>query len=179
MAIHDTPPSPAPPQLLAVEGHDAEGVCESRGVAFTEWEDGSAHPRSFPRGHVDADLIRRARAAPKSSTGAQTPPCEWAAAQEAAAALFIPAARALGAGGVETCAALWRSPPKFAAKMPETCFLTARKFPWEVRDRVRQVFLQCSSGVNLLRPDVCLAEGGTACSGLWAAVKRRFSRDPC
>lgn len=33
--------------LLAVEGKDGEGVCESRGVSYTNWQENSAHPQAF------------------------------------------------------------------------------------------------------------------------------------
>jgi hypothetical protein len=154
-------------------------VCESRGISYTEWAQGSAHPKAFTAAVVDADLIRRARAAPRSSAGAPTAPCDWAAAQSAAETLFVPTALALGPQAREVCGRYWRDQPAFHARLPETCFLTARKFPWEARDRVRAVFLQCTSGVNLLRRDVCAEEGGTSCNTLWARIKGRFARDPC
>ena len=165
--------------LLAVYNKDEEGVCEVRGVSYTEWEGKSAHPVSFGARVVDADLFRRARGAPLNAVGEPTEPCNWQRAQTEAAGLFIPKHRVLGAQSVDICGRMWREPPSFHAKMPETCFLTGRKFPHESRNRVRQVFLQCGNGVNLLRQDVCEAEGGQRCDSLWGKMKGIFSRDAC
>ena len=165
--------------LLAVEGRDEEGLCGTRGVSYTEWEGESAHPKSFGPDVVDADLFRRARGAPLTATGGRTPPCDWQAAQQGAAVLFVPKDRALGAQSVDLCGRMWRDNAKFAAKMPETCFLTARKFPEESKNRVRDVFLQCGSGIGLLREDVCEAEGGRPCNSFFGRVKSLFSRDAC
>lgn len=158
---------------------DEEGVCESRGVSYTEWEENSAHPMSFGPDVIDADLVRRARAAPRSAVGNPTDPCSWEKAQAQAQELFLPTEVALSGQSVEICAGLMQEKPRFTASMPETCFLTARKFPRESRARVLEVFLQCRNGVNLLRPDVCEAEGGKRCDTWWGRVKGVFSRDAC
>ena len=165
--------------LLAAEGRDDEGVCAARGVSYTEWEGNAAHPKEFGPHVVDAELFKRARSAPLSAMHEPTAPCDWAAAQQAALSLYVSKDQALGAQSVDLCGRMWRDPPSFKAKMPETCFLTARKFPYTSRNRVQSVFLQCGNGVGLLREDVCLAEGGTRCGTVWGRVKGLFSRDPC
>jgi hypothetical protein len=209
--------------LMAVEGLQDEGVCESRGVSFTEWGQNSAHPKAYAPFAISAALIRRARGSHPSAAGAPTPPCDWERAQQQAQKLFVPASAVFadafaedpwsngvsegGAQGEEeadrqkgddaktktgkattsgrtrsirddaglssdVCGALWREPPVFDdAVLPESCFLTARKFPVNSQAKVKQVFLQCGNGVNLLRQDVCEAEGGTRCDVLWHRVK--------
>ncbi|KAL4515851.1 hypothetical protein Ndes2437A_g06570 [Nannochloris sp. 'desiccata'] len=165
--------------LLAAEGRDDEGVCAARGVSYTEWEGNSAHPKEFGPQVIDVELFRRARAAPLSATHQPTTACDWMAAQQAALALFVSKDQALGAQSVDLCGRMWRHPPTFKARLPETCFLTARKFPYQSRNRVRTVFLQCGNGIELLRQEVCMAEGGQRCDSVWGKVKGLFSRDPC
>ena len=167
--------------LLSVEERDEEGVCMARGVSYTEWEGNAAHPKSFGSHVIDADLIRRARNAPLTVVNQPTPPCDWALAVQAASTMFVPKEQALDEQlGVDLCGKMERQPPSFAnAKMPETCFLMARKFLWESRDRIKDVFLQCGNGLNLLRDEVCLANGGRMCGSLWGRFKGIFSRDPC
>jgi len=167
--------------LLSVEGRDKEGVCESRGVSFTEWEENSAHPKAFSVSAIDAELVRKARAAPRSAAGRSTPECGWRAAQAQAQQQFVPMSSALSTGSsMDICARVYgAAPPTFTAVMPDTCFLMGRKFPRESRSRVRDLFLQCGNGINLLRQDVCEAEGGVRCGTLWGRVKGLFSRYPC
>jgi hypothetical protein len=175
--------------LLAVENRDKEGVCESGGVAYKEWQGKAAHPTVFLPAVIDTDLIIRARSAQRSAAGAPTAECRWAEAYTQAQKLFLPVNMVLSSleisedGNNATTSGLcnpdrWAdNPPTFTAVLLQTCYLTARKFPTESRDRVREVFLQCNNEVNLLKPDICVAEGGTNCSNLWHRLKRMVSRD--
>lgn len=161
--------------LLSVEGKDKEGVCESRGVSYTDWEDNSAHPRSFAPAAITTELVKKARAAPLSAAGHATPECDWKAAYAQAQQLFLPVSMALSGQSVDACSKLWGNEPYFTAAMPDSCFLMARKFGRDSRTAVRDLFLQCGAEVTLLRPDVCAAEGGTwPCSSLWSRFKHVF-----
>lgn len=167
--------------LLAAEGRDNEGVCAARGVSYTEWEGNSAHPREFGPNVVDVELFKKARAAPYSATHKPTQACDWVSAQKSALSLFVSKDQALSTQSVDLCGRIWRQPPTFKERLPITCFLTARKFPLQSRNIVRNVFLQCGNGIELLRQDVCLAEGGTRCDdSVWGKIKGLFfSKDPC
>lgn len=146
--------------LLAVEGRDREGVCGSRGVSHTVWQENAAHPRSFFPSDIDAELFRSAREEPSElSDGSIAPSCDWGVAQAQAIDLFLNKNDALQPKSlVDMCGRLWRKPPNFTAKMSPTCFLTSRKYPEVSRGRVKEVFTHCRNRLWIIRKDVCEEE---------------------
>jgi len=161
------------PTLLSTLGRDDEGVCQSRGLSYTLWEEGSAHPRAFRPGEVTERLIRKAREAPKSATGKDTEMCDWKTAQNSAKMLFIPTERVTNdAVDDDVCSGLTRSSTKFWVEaLPSTCFLTARKFEKETQFAVKRLFLDCDSDLSLLTKEVCLNHGGD-CQSFFGRLKK-------
>ena len=167
--------------LLATHDRDSEGVCESRGVSFTLWESKSAHPKAFSDKEITAELIHKARSAPKSlSSGQLLPECRWQEAQMQAQSLFIPLEEALDEESRDNiCSSLDSKKPVFDAKLPSTCFLTARKFKRDSAFAVKKLFLRCDEDVHLISRDACLKEGGTVCNSIWGHFKTIFYKDAC
>ena len=167
--------------LLATHDRDSEGVCESRGVSFTLWESKSAHPKAFSDKEITSELIHKARSAPKSlSSGHLLPECRWQEAQMQAQSLFIPLEEALNEESRDTmCSSLDSKKPVFDAKLPSTCFLTARKFKRDSVFAVKKLFLHCDEDIHLISREVCLKEGGTVCNSFWGHFKTIFYKDAC
>lgn len=163
--------------LLASHDKDSEGICESRGVSFTSWEAKSAHPKAYSGSEISPDLIHQARAASKSINGRPFPQCNWHEAQENARSLFHPAAEV--SGDEALCESFGIKEPSFEAQLPDTCFLTARKFGKDSVFAVKKLFLHCDEDINLISRDVCLKEGGTICNSLLGRIKTIFYKDAC
>lgn len=166
--------------LLATFGKDSEGVCGSRGVSFTLWESKSAHPRAFNQEEINTDLIHKARLGLKTVRGQQLAKCHWQEAQLEAQSLFISTDDALNSDTNEAmCDSLRIKKPHFAAQLPKTCFLTARKFSKDSVLSVKKLFLHCDQDPRLISKDVCLREGGSICNSVWSHLKTVFYKDIC
>ena len=166
--------------LLATFDKDSEGVCGSRGVSFTLWESKSAHPRAFNQDEITMDLIHKARDGMKTVRGQPLPSCHWREAQLEAASLFISAHVAFDNDSIgDICESLRAKKPDFTAKMPLTCFLTARKFGRDSVLKVRNLFLHCDQDSGLISRSVCLKEGGAVCDSIWSHMKAMFYKDIC
>lgn len=164
--------------LLASKGKDNEGVCQSRGVSFTQWEINSAHPKSFRTSDINQNLIREARQAPKSVAGENTPPCDWKNAEKEAHSLFIPLDEALSfEDNDKICTTLAANPPYFASVLPNTCFLTGRKFGFDTKFSVKRLFLDCNGDVNLMTREACIEEN--RCHSFFGRLKTVFVKDAC
>lgn len=106
-------------------------------------------------------MIKQARHAPLSATGTETSECKWDVAQEASQKLFLPISKALEDDGTEVCARFWKDPDsaRFYAAMPQTCFLTARKFPKESMAAMLRLFKGgCQDGVAMISGVRCETE---------------------
>lgn len=142
--------------LLAVEGKEEEGVCESRGVAFTDWSENAAHPASYHHGQVKPELIKHQREAMKSFLGSQFPDCDWEPAEKEAKTSFMHIADAVKMDTSKFCSAFWKQGSKFANAMPATCTLTARKYVKESSSDVLKMFRDCGKGgVQLVAESMC------------------------
>jgi hypothetical protein len=125
-------------------------------VTAADWSEGNPHPREYQPAEIVPELftnsLRHTQECPLTHE-------QHAAVQEASMKTFVPLSQVLGDQRQAWCASRGTHngaiPSQQDSLLPSTCFLFARKFGPASVKTVLDLFLNCSSGLDLVGDAVC------------------------